>query len=194
MRRYVLPALVFCLILTLSACKEEQPEPQPDGPITPVTQDPVEPEQLPVIQDSSEEPVIVPQPITQDETARDIVSTITSDVTQMMLADPVPEIAPGDEESIVALRDWMQAQNDKETYLQFDTANLGMTDYGYCLHLYSPVDYWGSPMCFYIQDTPSGHQVVAVSAGQDGDFTYQGYGPDYSSTGFGDDDVRRLEI
>lgn len=197
MKRMPIFLLLVLTLLTLSACKGEKPsdgqEPGPNDRSS-VTQ--AEPEQLPAVQ---EDPPIqpdpdAPKPLTVEESSSGVMDMIAADFTLIANGLSLPDIAPKDEESIVELRAWMQKINDKETYFQFDTANLGMSDYGYQLNLLSPTDYWGSPVCFWLQDTSVGYQVVAAAAGADGVFTYKGFGLDYTTSGFGDDQVKLLDI
>lgn len=119
---------------------------------------------------------------------------IASDFSLLVSGYSLPDVKPNDEQSIDDLREWMRGINELELPIRFDDANLGMSDYGYRINFTSPGDYYGNPICVWIQDAPSGRQTVLVASGEDGIFTYQGYGHDYTGTGFGDDDVRVLDI
>lgn len=195
MKRILLFVVIMSSMFCLSACHKEPPQEEKEA--RPVTAAPITPNSDSEESEYSEQGTYeapAPRPMTTDEVSSIVIDNIATDFMLVANGYDFPQVKPNDEDSIIELRAWMQMINELELSIQFDTANLGMSDYGYCLNLDSPTDYWGSPVCLWVQDTTAGRQIAIAAAGADGIFTYQGYGPDYSSTGFGDDQVKPLDI
>lgn len=199
MKKTVVALFSLVLLLALPACdngeqipnavggssspgQEEQTSGQPTNPDSQYIEDGV---------GSGDQDALSPL-ITVEEEALNIYDSIVSDIQSLIISQPLPSIAPRNEKCIEDLRAWMAANNDRDTPTKFDPEDLSMSDYGYRLTLYSPVDFWGNKVYLWVQETPYGHQDVVVSVGQDGVATYNGYGGDYSVGGFGDDSVTLL--
>lgn len=192
MKRLVSLLLAVAMLLCLAACKKDAPtdEEVPDAlpAETEYVQDYVPEETFYEPEES------VPPPITEEESSQEIVEDVAMNLTLILNIHELPEVVPNNEDSIVAIRQWMVDMNERDLTFKFDAANLEMSEYGYRLNLEWPCDYYGSPICIWVQQAPSGLQVVVVAAGPDGKYTYEGYGKDYTSIGFGDDTVKKIEL
>lgn len=120
---------------------------------------------------------------------------VLNDFENIYAAMNTPTFYPVDEQNLNALREFLLECNETFVEYHFDAYSPELCEWGYKVKIDYPCDYWGNN--FYIwfevdhEDT-SYPLITIVSPGEDGKLSYKGSGADYTSGGFGDDDVRFL--
>lgn len=198
MKRALCLLLSLSLLLALMGCGSDKPE--VDNPVAPVEDVPNRPNEEP---DPVPRPVDKPDQLDYDQTVKStgpeefaigaFTGIINPFIAHTMVHSP-PDLELESEETLDALREWIDEVNETEPMFLLDPNNIYLYSHGYRLKMESPLDWWGNNVYIWFELVDYNWRCVMQSVGEDGEAGYNGYGIDYTETGFGDDDVRVVEI
>lgn len=211
----VLAILTLSLSLLLSGCNKGHPQPEGSGTPDAQSTEPGSLTNLPANSTQDPRPEssdtggtgegdgedINPyyKPLTEEQLVQQekqwFFRMALNDFENIYAAMNTPTFYPVDEQNLNALREFLLECNETFVEYHFDAYSPELCEWGYKVKIDYPCDYWGNNFYIWFEvdhDDTSYPLITIVSPGEDGKLSYKGSGADYTSGGFGDDDVRFL--